>query len=132
MNSRKKVLNFLLILTSLIGYLEWPNNHGFLFQLQYELLFGTARDIKNFLHPAILFPVTGELILIFTLFQKIPGRILTLTGTACLAVIMIILLIVGVASANIKIAGSTVPFFITGYIVLKNNLKKKREAAIEN
>lgn len=128
----KKILNLLLIFTSLIGYLEWPNNHGFIFQLQYELLFGSASDFKNFLHPSILFPMTGELILIFTLFQKIPGRILTLTGLVCLAVIMILLLIVGAASANIKIAGSTIPFFITAYFVLKYNLKKKSKNPEEN
>jgi hypothetical protein len=128
----KKLLNILLIMTSLIGYLEWPNNHGFLFQLQYELLFGSARDFKNFLHPAILFPMTGELILIFTMFQKIPDRILTLIGLACVAVIMILLMIVGVASTNIKIAGSTIPFFITTYFVLKYNLKKKSKNPEEN
>ncbi|MBK7096388.1 MAG: hypothetical protein IPH57_15550 [Saprospiraceae bacterium] len=127
MNSRKKILNSLLILTSLIGYLEWPNNHGFLFQLQYELLFGSARDIKNFLHPAIFFPMTGELILIYTLFQKIPGRILTFIGMACIAVLMIILLIVGVAASNLKIAGSSIPFFVTAFFILKFNFKKNKE-----
>jgi len=96
------------------------------------LLFGSARDFKNFLHPAILFPMTGEFILIFSLFQKIPGRILTLIGLICVAAIMILLLIVGVASSNIKIAGSTLPFFITTYFVLKYNLRKKRENPEEN
>jgi hypothetical protein len=128
----KKILIILLILTSLIGYLEWPNNHGFLFQLQYELLFGSARDIKNFLHPAILFPMTGELILVYTLFQKIPGRILTLIGLACIAVIMIILFIVGVTASNFKIVASAMPFFITAFFVFKFNIKKKEKPSLTN
>ncbi|MGE5357238.1 MAG: hypothetical protein ACM3PT_13480 [Deltaproteobacteria bacterium] len=129
----KKILNLLLILTGLAGYLEWSGNqHSFLFQIQYELLFGPAWNIKNFLHPAVLLPLAGELILIYTLVQKIPGRILTLIGSAFLSVIMIIILVVGIASANIKVASSSIPFFITLFFVIKYNLKKKKETGSEN
>ena len=123
----KKLLNILLIFTSLIGYLEWPNDHhGFLFQLINELLFGPARSFKNFLHPAILLPLIGYLLLIYTLFQKLPSRILSFTGLACISVIMIILLIIGILNLNFRIMLSTIPFMIIGVLVLRYNWKRKK------
>jgi len=107
--------------------MEWPgNNHGFLILMQYEIIFGKYFDLKNFIHPVILLPLIGEILLIITLFQKKISKVLLFTGMACLSVIMIIIFVVGIASLNIKIFASSIPFFIISFIILKMNVKFKR------
>lgn len=107
--------------------MEWPgNNHGFLILMQYEIIFGKYFDLKNFFHPVILLPLIGEILLIITLFQKKISKVLLFTGMACLSVIMIIIFVVGIASLNIKIFASSIPFFIITFIILKMNVKFKR------
>ncbi len=123
-----KILTILLIISSFIGYLEWPgNNHGFLIVMQYEIIFGKYFDLKNFFHPVILLPLIGEILLIITLFQGKPSKKLLFTGMACLSVIMFIIFIVGITSLNIKIFASSIPFFIIGFIILKMTVKFKRK-----
>lgn len=125
--NKYKFFIFLLIISSFIGYMEWPgNNHGFLILMQYEIIFGKYFDLKNFFHPVILLPLIGEILLIITLFQKKISKVLLFTGMACLSVIMIIIFVVGIASLNIKIFASSIPFFIISFIILKMNVKFKR------
>lgn len=125
--NKYKFFIFLLIISSFIGYMEWPgNNHGFLILMQYEIIFGKYFDLKNFFHPVILLPLIGEILLIITLFQTKISKVLLFTGMACLSVIMIIIFIVGIASLNIKIFASSIPFFIISFIILKMNVKFKR------
>jgi hypothetical protein len=63
--------------------------------------------------------------LLYTSFQKKPNTVLTLIGMGCLSLIMVFLLIIGILRPNIRIALSTVPFLITGAIVLWNNRRWK-------
>jgi hypothetical protein len=107
--------------------MEWSgNNHAFLIIMQYEIIFGKYFDLKNFFHPVILLPLIGEILLIITLVQEKPSKVLLLTGMACLSVIMFIIFFVGITSLNIKIFASTLPFFIIGFIILKMTVRFKR------
>lgn len=123
-----KILIFLLVISSFIGYLEWPgNNHGFLIVMQYEIIFGKYFNIKNFFHPAIFLPLIGELLLIINLFQAKPSKLLLLTGMVCLSVIMLIIFIVGIASLNIKVLASSIPFLVIAFIILKTQVNFRRK-----
>lgn len=116
----KRVLNTCLLLTSLIGYLEWgKGNHTFLFQTEYDLIFETTPNSETFLHPFILLPLCGQLILLFSIFQKMPGRVITLVGLGCLSTIMLMLFIVGIMTSNARIFLSTIPFMVTGILTLR-------------
>jgi len=118
----KKLLNLSLLITSLIGYLEWPNNHGFLFQIEYQLLSGTV-GTDGILHPFVMLPLIGQLLLVISLFQKTPSRFLTLLGMTCLSLIMLFLFLIGCMSLNYKITLASLPFIITGIFVNRANKK---------
>ncbi len=121
----KKLINLLLLLTSLIGYLEWgTGNHAFLFQTEYELLFG-GKGLQNFLHPFVLLPLLGQVLLLITLFQKKPNKILGVGGIVCLSLIMLMILFIGFMSKNLMIGLSAVPFIICSILFFRVNRKTK-------
>jgi hypothetical protein len=122
---KKKVLNGCLILTSLLGYLEWGvDNRMFLFQAEIEVLTKLFKDPLSAAHPFTLLPLFGQLILLFTLFQKIPGRLLTFIGLGCLSVLLLFMFLIGVISINYKILLSTVPFVVTAILTMIEIRKK--------
>jgi len=125
----KRILNICLLLSSLVGYLAWGSGqHGFLIQMEYELIAKGRHDPGSFLHPFILLPLLGQILILYTIFQKTPGRIATLTGLACLSLIMLMILLVGILAMNIKIVASALPFIFTGIFVLRYYRRKTPKA----
>lgn len=121
----KRILNACLFFTSLFGYLQWgKDKHAFIFQLEYELFLKIKTSPQTLLHPLILLPLCGQLLILFTLFQKTPGRAVSLIGLACISIIMLMLLLVGIVTTDLRIALSSIPFIITGVLVIKYNFKK--------
>lgn len=124
--NRKKWINVCLLLTSLIGYLEWgTGNHAFVVEVEAVLFLRNAGSHDALLHPVVIIPFCGQLILLFTLFQRTPARILTWIGLACLSTIMLLLFLAGLLSFNWKIIVSAMPFIITGILALKYNRKQR-------
>jgi len=122
---KRRILNGCLIVTSLLGYLEWgTENHMFLFQGEGEVLSRLVNDPLSVVHPLTLMPLFGQIILFITLFQKRPSKIMTFIGLACLGVLLFFISFVGVISLNYKIFLSTLPFVITAILTVKENLKK--------
>ena len=73
-----KILNALLIVSSLFGFLEWGRNYKmFLFQLEAEIVTKFFKDPISVLHPFTILPFLGQVILLITLFQKSPSKLLT-------------------------------------------------------
>ena len=121
----KKLLNLGLILTSLIGYLEWGGgNSEFLFQIEYDLIFGALKDLNNFKHPFVLLPMLGQVLVLITLFQKTPGRTFTFIGLACMSLLMLFILLAGVLGLNPRVILSTLPFIIIGILVVRAHWKR--------
>lgn len=121
----KRFINICLLLTFLLGYLEWgKNNNLFIFQAEVEIFFKGKNDFKSILHPLILIPFLGQMIILYTIFQQKISRTLSLLGLTCLSILMLLLLVIGVLTFNLKITGSTLPFIITGVFVLKYNWKR--------
>ncbi len=121
---KSKILNLGLILCSLIGYLEWgEDKHQFLFQVEAEVLSKMFSDPASLLHPFVLLPFIGQIILIYTLFQKKPSKILTYLGLGGIGILLILMSFIGIISSNFKILLSTLPFIITGVLVIINNRK---------
>lgn len=120
-----KTLNILLIVSSLIGYLEWgQNNSSFLFQAEYQVLKGIFTDITSVAHPLTLIPLLGQLLLIITAFQKTPSKALTVIGIVSIGILFLLMLFIGVTVFNIKIVLSTVPFFTLTIIIIRHYKKK--------
>ena len=124
--AQRKLLNFYLLLSSLIGYLEWGyGNHAFLFEVEYQLLFGTKGTQDSFTHPFVLVPLLGQLLILITLFQNKPSKPLTLGGMVCIGLIMVFIFAIGIMGLNIKIALSAVPFIAIAVAILLNFRKNR-------
>lgn len=123
---KSKILNGLLILTSLVGYLEWgAGNSSFLFQAEYEVLRKLFTDPLSAVHPFTLIPLLGQVLLLATMFQKKPSRWLTIIGIVCLSLLLLLMFLIGLISFNFKILLSTVPFMVTGIFAVIEALRRK-------
>lgn len=124
----KKLFNFLLLISSFFGYLEWPpDNHGFIFQLEADIMCKAYADIISVAHPVIILPFAGQLLLLITLFQASPRRWLTLLGMLCTGIPLLLFLLIGLLEANTRMIASTLPFILISLFVLKIHFQKKTE-----
>ena len=122
---KRKILNLLLMITSLFRYLEWgTENKMFLFQGEWEVLVKLFQDPVAAAHPFTLMPLFGQILLLITLFQREPGKILTFIGLACLSLLLLFMFLIGILSLNFKILLSTIPFIITGVLVMIESRRK--------
>jgi hypothetical protein len=120
----KRLINICLLLSFLLGYLEWGKTHSlFIFQGEAEIILKAKNNLRSILHPLILIPFLGQILLLYTVFQPTVSRVLSLTGLACLSILMLLLFIVGLLTLNLKIACSTLPFIITGIFALRYHRK---------
>lgn len=121
----KKIWNILLLLSFLMGYLEWgKDQHLFIFQAIQELYAKAKLNPIAVLHPLTLLPFIGMLIFLFTLFQKTPSRINTFAGAIGMSSIMLMILLIGILGPNFKMLLSVLPFFSFLFFVVKSNWRK--------
>lgn len=117
-----KILNLLLVLTSFVGYLEWgKENHLFLLQAEVEIVSKFISNPSSVIHPFILLPFLGQLLLIVTLFQVKPNKTLTYFGISGLGLLLGFMFIVGMLSLNYKIIFSTIPFLFLAIFTIKHH-----------
>jgi hypothetical protein len=120
----KKILNALLILASFIGYLEWSGgNSGFLLQMELDIFKKASESLSSVAHPFVVLPLFGQLILLFTLFQKEPGKKITMVGAALLGLIMLMFLLIGILGANFKMIFAALPYMVIAFFVMKAHKK---------
>lgn len=123
----KRLVNLFLLLSFQFGYLEWGRDrHMFVYQVEAELFSKACSGPESFLHPFIIVPLCGQVLLLVTLFQRRPGRILSLAGLTCLSLLMILLLFIGLLSLNYRILLSVLPFLVAGFFVVRYNRKQIR------
>ncbi len=123
---KQKILNLLLIVTSLLGYLQWgKGNDTFLYKAEYDLIIKLFSDPMSVLHPFTMLPLAGQLILLIGCLQKKPAKSLTYWGIGLLGVLLGFILIIGVLSTNIKIICSVIPFWVVAIYTIKFLRKNK-------
>lgn len=110
-------------LTSFMGYLEWGKNSAFVGGIEYTLLFEQAKTSDTFIHPFILFPLLGQVILLVLLLVRQPKFWWTVIAASGIALLFLMLFVVGVLSFNPRITLSVLPF-LGCYGVLLFNRKK--------
>lgn len=126
MLQNKHLVNGLVVVTFFLGYLEWgADNRAFVFQAAAALLTSLPNDLEGLLNPFVTIPLAGMIMLLITFFQKNLSRKLSLIGLACLSVFMVFLFFIGLISANIKIASSTIPFLACAILSFRLNWRKK-------
>lgn len=118
---KSRILNALLIITSLLGYLEWSGDkYSFLFQAEAEVFKKLFTDPLSVLHPFTIIPLLGQILLLITIFQKVPSKRMTYWGIGCLGLLLGFMFFIGLLSQHFKIMLSTIPFFIIAFLVVKN------------
>ena len=124
---KSKILNLLLIIFSLIGYLEWSrNNHLFLFEAEIEIFSKLFTSPKSVIHPFIVLPIISQFLLLFTLFQKTTSKKLTYISIFGLGILLGFMLFIGIISLNYKIALSTIPFIVVSIVTMLHHRKFKK------
>lgn len=109
----QRFLNALLILAFLIVYLEWgKNNSVFLFQVEYDILFSGTGKWKSFIHPLIFAPFVGQLLLLFTLFQKNPKSRLSTIAILLMGLLVFFIFAIGLFTKNGKIIVFSLPYVL--------------------
>ena len=117
---KRKAYNLGLLLTSLIGYLEWGgNNNTFLFQAEGEILSKLFTDPGSVVHPFTLLPMAGQLILIVTLFLKEPTKVLTFVGIASIGLLFGFMFLIGLLTISVKVSLSSLPFLVLSYFTVR-------------
>lgn len=103
----------LLIFSSVFGYLEWGgNNSVFLYEAEYSIIEQLFKNTKEALHPFIIIPLVGQVLLIILLFRKKPSKKLIYSSIVCLALLLGFMFIIGLLSLNFKIILSVIPFWV--------------------
>ena len=113
----QRILIVLLILSFQFCYLRWGGGHSaFIFQMEYELLFSGKTSAGSFIHPAILLPLSGQILLLVSLFQSSPQRWRTLTGVALTSLLVLLMLLAGVLAKDGKMVTSCLPFTLMALV----------------
>lgn len=127
---KSKILNVFLIISSLFGFLEWGHNYSmFLFQAEAEIISKFFTNPISVLHPFTILPFVGQVLLLLTLFQKNPSKIMTYIGISGIGILFSLMFLIGCLSINFKIISSTIPFLTLGYYTFtycrKLNVQRK-------
>ena len=117
---KSKLFSILLLITSLLGYLEWSgNNHIFLYQAETEVLQKLFTKPISILHPFTIFPILGQLCLIVTIFQRLPNKKLIYFSIFALGILLVFMFIVGIIALKYRIIISTIPFILASFMTIR-------------
>lgn len=123
-----KILNTLLIIFSLFGFLEWGENKTmFLIQVEAEIFSTILKDPGSLIHPFILLPLLGQILLLLTLVQKNPNKIMTYLGIGGIGIIMALIFLIGCLNINFMMLLSTIPFLVISFYTIRHHMKKRIE-----
>lgn len=115
-----KVLLVLLLITSLMGRMEWGGGQRlFLFQAEWDVLKKMFSAPREVLHPFILLPMAGQLLILIPVLQAIPSKVLVYAGIAGMALLMGMLLFIALLQLNWYMLICAMPFFIVSIMVIK-------------
>lgn len=121
-----RFINIALIFAFMLCYTEWGKGYSaFIFQLEYELFFKTANLKDGLSHPLILAGLAGQLSLLYTSFTNGRPVWLNMAGILFLSMIVLLFLLVGILSANVKIILSTLPFISLAVVYFYRRRKQK-------
>ena len=98
------------------GLTRWISQEG-------EILSKLFIDPISTLNPFVILPLIGQLILIATLFQKMPSKTLSYLSIGCLGILLAFMFVIGLMSLNFKIIISTIPFIAVSIIVIRHYRK---------
>ena len=121
-NSQLKIL---LLISTFIGYLEWGTDQSsFIVQSEWEVLKKVPEDPLSLLHPFILLPVAGQLLLLFDIIKKNNGKKLSVIAIVLMSLLYLMILFIGLLDMNFKKILSALPFFILSFVIIRSKNTK--------
>jgi drug/metabolite transporter (DMT)-like permease len=122
----KKLLHLGLLISFQFGYLTWGTTRElFIFQGEYDILKKAVSSPANFIHPLILIPLCGQILLLITLFQTHPSRRLGLLGLSCMSLLILLLFFIGISLPNYTMIAYSLPFLLMAFFTVKSHWKQK-------
>ncbi len=116
----KKIALLCLLITSLLGYMEWGGgNTAFLFQAEYQIFTQNNSDGSTFTHPFVLLPLLGQLLLCIAIMQKSADRRLVVAAVVGIGILYLMLLLVGIIGLNWKVILGALPFILNAIWVIR-------------
>lgn len=107
----KRLAALSLFLSFFVCYMEWPpDNSAFVGEMAYQILFQRDDHTDTLLHPMILLPFLGLLLVLYAALRKEPDKRVIFTAMALMGVLVLLLLAIGIMGGNAKIVLSTLPF----------------------
>jgi NAD/NADP transhydrogenase beta subunit len=109
-----------LLLTSLLGYLEWGGNqHTLLAQAEWNVITTLLVSPLEAIHPFTIIPMLGQVCLLISLFQQKPTKWLVWIGMISLVFLLGLMLVIGVMSLRWRIVVFTLPFMGTAFFAAR-------------
>lgn len=124
---KNKLLILALVFTPLLAYLEWgKDNHTFLGSAEWDILQKLFTAPSGVMHPLVLLPLAGQIILLLSLFLHKQARWIVPAGIAMISILLFFILFIGLLSLKFKIILSTFPFLgaVTFYIYNRKVTRK--------
>lgn len=126
---KTRILLALLIITSLMGYLAWgKDQHSFLAEVEWKIIRLTFSDPKSIIHPFVLIPMAGQLLLLISIFRQKPNMWLIYSGMGCIGLLLGFMLFIGILALNFYIILSTLPFLTCAALTI---IELKRQKSIK-
>lgn len=120
-----RIYHLCLILFSLIGYLEWGGGQkSFIVEVEIEILTKLFTDIKSVLHPLVILPFIGQLILITTFIIKSSKVKLIHAGAIAIGLLYVLIFFIGCISLNLKILASSLPYLASYAMYIRSKKVK--------
>lgn len=121
-NTGKRLWGLLVLVSPLCGYLEWGGgNSAFLIQMEYDAIHQLVNNFWATLHPLVLLPLAGQLLLVIFIFQKHPKKQLLVTSILLIGLLFGFIFIAGIISMRLQIVLSTIPFFLSSFCAIRYN-----------
>jgi hypothetical protein len=120
MTRKLKLINASLVAASFVGYLEWgQNNHIFLGEAELQIIKKAFTAPSQILHPFIILPLLGQLLLLYTLFKKQPGARISLIGMSCIGILLAFVFFIGIISRHWYTVLSALPFLFFAFMQVR-------------
>jgi hypothetical protein len=108
------VLNIALLAAFSLCYMEWGgNNSACIAQIEFDVLFRKTTNWQSLLsHPITLMGLLGQLGILISSFRIPKQNLIHIICSIMLSLVVALILLAALLSANIKMIASTAPFIL--------------------
>jgi hypothetical protein len=116
-----RLFAILCLFSTFIIYFEWgTDQQEFLIEMEGEVLLKSLEQPKSVLHPLIIFPLIGQLLLVYIAIYPQARRILPILALSLFGILVFFVLLAGVSGGNTKMILFALPFvFLSSWWLIK-------------